>query len=260
MCALCTTLHVVWAGNTAHEDVLSTLWHGWQNPDSTYVIKHEPEFCVELVEVSSQRWKCMTLISKPERNYTVQRAICYSIYLFQRVILMHRNPRINNDHSLQVWLSLLILMRPDFGDSIQSHLWPYSVLPMQITKSDTRLEIKLVVILMIADGHFNLLCGFVRVCISLHAHFIAHKGFLLCKFVNTSTRYCGNIYFFEIRLFVIWAKGPNSWTLGSLTRVAFVISHSTKKPVTTMLTYPWKCTVLHCNHLENTWKPLVLMT
>ena len=31
-------------------------------------------------------------------------------------------------------------------------------------------------------------------------------------------------------------------------------------PVTTMLTYPWKCTVLHCNHLGNTWKPLVLMT
>ena len=38
------------------------------------------------------------------------------------------------------------------------------------------------------------------------------------------------------------------------------ICHSTKKPVTTMLTYPWKCTVLHCNHLGNTWKPLVLMT
>ena len=36
--------------------------------------------------------------------------------------------------------------------------------------------------------------------------------------------------------------------------------HSTKKPVTTMLTYAWKCTVLHCNHLGNTWKPLVLMT
>ena len=36
--------------------------------------------------------------------------------------------------------------------------------------------------------------------------------------------------------------------------------HSTKKPVTTTLTYPWKCTVLHCNHLGNTWKPLVLMT
>ena len=27
-----------------------------------------------------------------------------------------------------------------------------------------------------------------------------------------------------------------------------------------MLTYPWKCTVLHCNHLGNTWRPLVLMT
>ena len=41
---------------------------------------------------------------------------------------------------------------------------------------------------------------------------------------------------------------------------ACVSDHSTKKPVTTMLTYPWKCTVLHCNHLGNTWKPLVLMT
>ena len=40
----------------------------------------------------------------------------------------------------------------------------------------------------------------------------------------------------------------------------FFIYHCAKKPVTTMLTYPWKCTVLHCNHLGNTWKPLVLMT
>ena len=38
------------------------------------------------------------------------------------------------------------------------------------------------------------------------------------------------------------------------------ITHCAKKPVTTMLTYPWKCAVLHCNHLGNTWKPLVLMT
>ena len=30
--------------------------------------------------------------------------------------------------------------------------------------------------------------------------------------------------------------------------------------VTTLLTYPWKCAVLHCNHLGNTCKPLVLMT
>ena len=44
----------------------------------------------------------------------------------------------------------------------------------------------------------------------------------------------------------------NSWTSNKI--------HSPKKPVTTMLTYPWKCTVLHCNHPENTWKPLVLMT
>ena len=27
-----------------------------------------------------------------------------------------------------------------------------------------------------------------------------------------------------------------------------------------MLTYPWKCSVLHCKHLGNTWKQLVLMT
>ena len=37
-------------------------------------------------------------------------------------------------------------------------------------------------------------------------------------------------------------------------------TYTAKKPVTTMPTYPWKCTVLHCNHLGNTWKPLVLMT
>ena len=36
--------------------------------------------------------------------------------------------------------------------------------------------------------------------------------------------------------------------------------HCAKKLVTTMLTYPWKCTVLYCNHLGNTWKPLMLMT
>ena len=40
----------------------------------------------------------------------------------------------------------------------------------------------------------------------------------------------------------------------------YYTSTAQKKPVTTVLTYPWKCTVLHCNHLENTWKPLVLMT
>ena len=49
---------------------------------------------------------------------------------------------------------------------------------------------------------------------------------------------------------------PKHWHLLSVSGA----DHSTKKPVTTMLTYPWKCTVLHCNHLGNTWKPLVLMT
>ena len=44
------------------------------------------------------------------------------------------------------------------------------------------------------------------------------------------------------------------------TGVVSDMKHCAKKPVTTMLTYPWKCTVLHCYHLGNTWKPLVLMT
>ena len=51
-----------------------------------------------------------------------------------------------------------------------------------------------------------------------------------------------------------------SWTSVLLFSAVSWCLHSTKKPVTTMLTYPWKCTVLHCNHLGNTWKPLVLMT
>ena len=46
----------------------------------------------------------------------------------------------------------------------------------------------------------------------------------------------------------------------SLSLNLYIPCHSTNKPVTTVLTYPWKCTVLHCNHLGNTWKPLVLMT
>ena len=45
-----------------------------------------------------------------------------------------------------------------------------------------------------------------------------------------------------------------------LTFITFTTYTAQRKPVTTMLTYPWKCTVLHCNHLGNTWKPLVLMT
>ena len=47
---------------------------------------------------------------------------------------------------------------------------------------------------------------------------------------------------------------------GSEREAASITITAQKKPVTTMLTYPWKCTVLHCNHLGNTWQPLVLMT
>ena len=32
--------------------------------------------------------------------------------------------------------------------------------------------------------------------------------------------------------------------------ITLMNNHCAKKPVTTMLTYPWKCTVLHCNHWE----------
>ena len=58
-------------------------------------------------------------------------------------------------------------------------------------------------------------------------------------------------------MFCIYLYSFNN-TILALTQC--VGSHCAKKPVTTMLTYPWKCTVLHCNHLGNTWKPLVRMT
>ena len=56
----------------------------------------------------------------------------------------------------------------------------------------------------------------------------------------------------------------NTLPINSLTNkihaFIYMYLHSTEKPVIIMITYPWKCTVLHCNHLGNTWKPLVLMT
>ena len=61
--------------------------------------------------------------------------------------------------------------------------------------------------------------------------------------------------------FMVVLKGKNGSAMGKgKPYIANCNCHSTKKPVTTMLTYPWKCTVLHCNYLGNTWKPLVLMT
>ena len=65
-----------------------------------------------------------------------------------------------------------------------------------------------------------------------------------CRRIGDKLCYC-TVYFYKTYLTVIAGK---------------IYVHSTKKPVTTMLTYPWKSTVLHCNHLGNTWKPLVLMT
>ena len=59
-----------------------------------------------------------------------------------------------------------------------------------------------------------------------------------------------------------WASAHHTeeWCSGHLQSPGCLPIITAKKPVTTMLTYPWKCTVLHCNHLGNTWKPLVLMT
>ena len=63
-----------------------------------------------------------------------------------------------------------------------------------------------------------------------------------------------------IRPTLLPGRGYNQSESVTLVTYYLLIIHSTKKPVTTMLTYPWECTVLHCNHLGNTWKPLVLMT
>ena len=59
---------------------------------------------------------------------------------------------------------------------------------------------------------------------------------------------------------VVQASKAPAYTCNVCVMYVITNQHSTKKPVTTMLTYPWKCTVLHCDHLGNTWKPLVLMT
>ena len=59
---------------------------------------------------------------------------------------------------------------------------------------------------------------------------------------------------------LLFHHGSCTEHIRSLIRSNYINRHCAKKPVTTMLTYPWKCTVLHCNHLGNTWKPLVLMT
>ena len=78
---------------------------------------------------------------------------------------------------------------------------------------------------------------------------VATSGIHLCKMI---------ILLYKLN--VLDALFPDQLYYGIANGRMINKAHSTKKPVTTMLTYPWKCTVLHCNHLGNTWKPLVLMT
>ena len=72
---------------------------------------------------------------------------------------------------------------------------------------------------------------------------------------------CMGVYVSSMDMFVYVPESSTSIIYNRLrSRMDHTAFHSIKKPVTTVLTYPWKCTVLHCNHLGNTWKPLVLMT
>ena len=105
---------------------------------------------------------------------------------------------------------------------------------------------------------------------------ILHYLWVICEPLKclTMTSSCRNLI--QLLVLVIRIVAVSAATLGTCPGMDYKLSlcvnggrnqihaiemlHSTKKPVTTMLTYPWKCTVLHCNHLLNTWKPLVLMT
>ena len=87
----------------------------------------------------------------------------------------------------------------------------------------------------------------------------------LTRFQNDSTLWHGNTLHFDKDT---GAKNQQMerdegraarehWTVhlmsASLSQVIIGL-HCAKKPVTTILTYPWKYTVLHCNHLGNTWR------
>ena len=54
----------------------------------------------------------------------------------------------------------------------------------------------------------------------------------------------------KIKMEIFRSALDNHW------KQEFTDNHSVKKAstVTTMLTHTWKCKVLHCNHLGNTWK------
>ena len=55
-------------------------------------------------------------------------------------------------------------MTPGISMDVQHYVWPCSFLCLQITTADTRPQVKLVVNLVIADGHLIFLRGFVGVC------------------------------------------------------------------------------------------------
>ena len=71
---------------------------------------------------------------------------------------------------------LCCLVTPCLSMSIQCHVWPYSFLCLQITRSDIRWHIKNAVNLVIADGHFifiRSLSGYLWVNILTLSHFRA---------------------------------------------------------------------------------------
>ena len=59
----------------------------------------------------------------------------------------------------------------------------------------------------------------------------------------------------KIKMEIFRSALDNHW------KQEFTDNHSVKKDstVTTMLTHTWKSKVLHCNHLGNTWRKLVLI-
>ena len=92
---------------------------------------------------------------------------------------------------------------------------------------------------------------------------IKHIYICCCRWGNSiSLKGVVNVldFFFDLHLYLTNIAHPTLCQLWQGQHIYFSCHHCAKKPVSTMLTYPWKCTVLHCNHLGNTWKPLVLMT
>ena len=103
--------------------------------------------------------------------------------------------------------------------------------------------------------HWELYRGHISSSLLLHDH-CQYQCILV---IRLGSLYCQTIVFGTTCFKPYWEVAHNILYKCPVFSVS-IVNHSTKTPVTTMLTYPWKCTVLHCNHLGNTWKPLVLMT